>query len=124
MVQNELSRRVIDGVEVTEGSNNVFADLGLPDAESLLAKAELARQIGEAIRERELTQARAAELMEVSQPRVSDLLRGRLDKFSLDALVGFLTRLRRNVTIIVSGTRSDVGHVRVRAENSEGEAAA
>jgi predicted XRE-type DNA-binding protein len=123
MVRRELSKRVIDGVEITEGSDNVFADLGLPDAEALLAKAELARQIGEAIRERELTQARAAELMEVSQPRVSDLLRGRLDKFSLDALVGFLTRLRRNVTIIVSGTRSEVGHVRVRAEIAEGEAA-
>ena len=124
MERNELSRRVIDGVEVTEGSDNVFADLGLPDAEALLAKAELARQIGDAIRERELTQARAAELMEVSQPRVSDLLRGRLDKFSLDALVGFLTRLRRNVTIVVSETRSEVGHVRVRAEIAEGEAAA
>ncbi len=124
MERHGLTRRVIDGVEVTEGSDNVFADLGLPDAEALLAKAELARQIGEAIRGRELTQARAAELMEVSQPRVSDLLRGRLDRFSLDALVGFLTRLRRNVTIVVSGPRPEVGRVRVTAETEEGEAAA
>jgi hypothetical protein len=48
MERKELTRRVIDGVEVTEGSDNVFADLGLPDAEALLAKAELARQLSEA----------------------------------------------------------------------------
>jgi hypothetical protein len=47
MERNNLTRRVINGVEVTEGSDNVFADLGLPDAEALLAKAELARQISE-----------------------------------------------------------------------------
>ncbi|HEX8359727.1 MAG TPA: helix-turn-helix transcriptional regulator [Longimicrobium sp.] len=119
MEPKKLTRRVVDGVEVTEGSDNVFADLGLPDAESLLAKAELALQVAEAIRERKLTQQRAAELMGVSQPRVSDLLRGRLDKFSFDTLVEFLTRLRLDVTILISSADTDRGRLRVRAEGSD-----
>jgi predicted XRE-type DNA-binding protein len=116
MAAKKLTKRVIDGVEITEGSDNVFADLGLPDADSLLAKAELARQVAEAIRVRKLTQGRAAELMGVSQPRVSDLLRGRLDKFSFDTLVEFLTRLRLDVTILISSADADRGRLRVRTD--------
>ncbi|CAA9338548.1 MAG: hypothetical protein AVDCRST_MAG68-2906 [uncultured Gemmatimonadetes bacterium] len=119
MNAKKLTRRVIDGVEVSEGSDNVFADLGLPDAEALLAKAELARQVADAIRERKLTQHRAAELMGVSQPRVSNLLRGRLDKFSFDTLVEFLTRLRLDVTILVTSADADRGRLRVRTEGSD-----
>jgi len=110
------AKKLIDGVEVTEGSANVFADLGLPDADALLAKAELARQVADAIRGRKLTQQRAAELMGVSQPRVSDLLRGRLDKFSFDTLVEFLTRLRLDVTILVTSADADRGRLRVRTD--------
>jgi predicted XRE-type DNA-binding protein len=120
MKPNNLTKRLIDGIEVTEGSDNVFADLGLPDADLLLAKAELARQIGEAIRERKWTQRRAADMLGVSQPRVSDLLRGHLDKFSLDTLMEFLTKLRRNVTVFVSGSRNDLGHIQVLAKHVAG----
>lgn len=122
MKPKNLTKRVIDGIEVTEGSDNVFADLGLPDADLLLAKAELARQIAEAIRERKLTQRRAAEVLGVSQPRVSDLLRGHLDKFSLDTLMEFLTKLRRNVTVFVSGSQKDLGHIQVLAKYVAGAA--
>jgi predicted XRE-type DNA-binding protein len=63
-------------IEVYHGSGNVFADLGLPDAEERLAKAELARQILNIIAKRRLTQAKAAELLGIDQPKVSALTRG------------------------------------------------
>ena len=65
-----------DDVTVERGSGNVFADLGRPDAEARLLKAELVTRIDEIIRGRRLTQARAAELLGLSQPDVSRLLRG------------------------------------------------
>ena len=61
--------------EVYHGSGNVFADLSLPDAEERLAKAELARQILNIITKRRLTQAQAAELLGIDQPKVSALTR-------------------------------------------------
>lgn len=87
--------------EYTVSSGNVFADLGLPDADEMLAKAELARQITSIIGHRHLTQKAAAALLGVTQPRVSDLVRGRLDRFSMGQLLQFLTGLDRDVQIIV-----------------------
>lgn len=92
--------RVTDA-RVTRGSNNVFADLGLPHPEERLAKAELARAIGRVITARGLTQREAAALMGIDQPKVSHLLRGRLADFSTERLMGFLTALGRDVEIIV-----------------------
>ncbi len=66
------------------GSGNVFADLGLANAEEQLAKAELASRINQAIRQRRLTQAAAAELLGIDQPKVSRLLRGYLTNFSAE----------------------------------------
>ena len=83
------------------GSGNVFADLGLPDADELLAKAELARRIGGIIDGRDLTQTEAARLLGTSQPPVSDLVRGKLDRFSMDQLLHFLTALGCDVEIVV-----------------------
>lgn len=88
-------------IRVTRGSGNVFADLGLPDAEELLAKAELALAISHAIAERGLTQREAAVLMGIDQPKVSHVLRGRLADFSTDRLMAFLTGLGRDVDIVV-----------------------
>ena len=68
----------IGAIGATESSGNVFADLGLADPEEALAKAELARQIGALLAERGLTQAQAAALLGVDQPKVSALVRGRL----------------------------------------------
>lgn len=83
------------------GSGNVFADLGFPNADEMLAKAELAQKIAAIISRRRLTQAEAAKLLGVDQPKVSALLRGRLSAFSWKRLLRFLILLRRDVEIVV-----------------------
>lgn len=82
-------------------SNNVFADLRVPDAEAHLLKAQLVVRVQEVIRSRKLTQARAAELMSVSQPDVSRMLKGQFREMSVERLVLFLTRLGCAVDIVV-----------------------
>ena len=79
-------------IKITKGSGNVFRDLGFSpqEAEHLRVRAELMWQISKLIRRRKLTQAQAAKLFGVTQPRVSDVIRGRLHRFSIDALVGML----------------------------------
>jgi len=76
-----------------KSGGNVFADLGLPNAEERLAKAELARQIDQIIKRKRLTQERAARILGISQPKVSALLRGRLAGFSMDRLLKLLITL-------------------------------
>jgi predicted XRE-type DNA-binding protein len=88
-------------IEVFHGSSNVFADLGLPDAEEMLAKAELSRQIITIISRRHLTQAKAAEILGIDQPKVSALLRGKLSDFSLVRIIHFLNLLGSDVQIVV-----------------------
>jgi predicted XRE-type DNA-binding protein len=79
-------------LKIRQSSDNVFRDLGFPpeEAENLRVRADLMIQISKLIRSRRLTQARAADLFGVSQPRVSDLVRGKIDRFSIDTLVGML----------------------------------
>lgn len=99
---------------VTEGCGNVFADLGLPEAPELLAKAHLASAISDLIEDRGLTQSDAARLLGTSQPSVSNLVNGRLEGFSLDRLTRFLTALGRDVEIRVRPSRSvEAGELRV-----------
>jgi predicted XRE-type DNA-binding protein len=88
-------------VHASRGTGNVFADLELPDAEALLAKARLASMISRGIESRGLTQAQAAEVLGTTQPVVSNLSRGRLSGFSLDRLVRFLNALGHDVEIRV-----------------------
>lgn len=88
-------------IGVVEGSGNVFADLGLPNPEERLAKADLAIRIASAIRARRLTQARAARILKIDQPKVSRLLRGRLSGFSTERLMHFLTLLGSDIEIVV-----------------------
>ena len=88
-------------LEYTISSGNVFADLGLPDAEELLAKTDLAIEIRHVIEERALTQAEAAELMGIDQPKVSALVHCKIDGFSMERLYRFLNALDRDVEIIV-----------------------
>jgi len=90
-----------EGIEIYHSSGNVFADMGLPDAEEMLAKAELAIQIHGIIKRRKLTQAQAAELLGIDQPKVSALLRGRLKGFSMERLFHFLNALGQDVQIVV-----------------------
>jgi len=99
--------------KVTASSGNVFADLGLPDAEEALAKAEIATRICDIIAERKLSQAQAAALLGIDQPKVSALMRGRLDGFSSDRLFRFLTALDRDVEIVIKPKRKDAERGRV-----------
>ena len=89
------------GMRVTPSSGNVFADLGFSDAEELKAKADLVIQIIQIIDERGLKQTEAAEIMGIDQPKVSALVRCKLDGFSMERLYRFLNALGRDVQIVV-----------------------
>ncbi len=90
----------------TPSCGNVFADLDLPDPELLLAKAKLSIKIERLIKERRLTQKQAAALMGLTQPNISDLLRGRLDGFTLDRLFRCLDALGQEIEIVVRPKQS------------------
>ena len=79
-------------VKVQQSTSNVFQDLGFPseEAENLKVRADLMIQISKLIQSRQLTQARAGALFGVTQPRVSDLVRGKIERFSIDTLVAML----------------------------------
>ncbi len=90
------------GIEVEKSSGNIFADLGLAGAKDLQVKALLAIKINGIIKQRKLKQKEAAEILGVTQARVSSLNSGRkLKDFSIDTLMGFLTRLDQDVEIVV-----------------------
>ena len=100
-------------VDVEESSGNVFADLGLPNPEQELLKAELTLQIYKVLKTRKLTQMRAGKLLGIPQPHVSDLLNGRARAFSAERLMDFLAALGHDVEIRVKPTRKAHGHVSV-----------
>lgn len=102
-------------LEVHESSGNVFADLGLPDAEERLAKAMISRLISETIEARQWTQEQAAEILGTTQLKVSDLTRGKLAGFSMDRLFRFLNVLGMDVRITVEpkSTGEDRAHLLV-----------
>jgi predicted XRE-type DNA-binding protein len=89
------------------GSGNIFADLGLPDAEELMARAKLMLRVTVLIEERGLTQSQAAKVLGTNQPTVSDLMRGKFNKFSLERLIGFMMALGHNVEISVTPRPED-----------------
>jgi predicted XRE-type DNA-binding protein len=96
------------------GSRNVFADLGLEAPEEALAKAELTVKISEIIEAKGLTQAAAAKILGIDQPKVSALLRGKLTGFSTERLIRFLNALGQDVKIVVkSRSRRGPGHLQV-----------
>ena len=88
-------------VEVHDSTGNVFEDMGMRDAEERLAKAELARVIRKAIDQRGMTQSEAGDLLGIKQPDVSDLVRGKLARFSMERLERFLNALDLEVRIQV-----------------------
>ena len=97
-------QRLVRGVPVEEGSGNVYADLGYAGSESMLVKAQLAAKIAEIVQRRALTQARAAEILGLTQPKVSALLKGRFGGISEHRLLECLTRLGRDVHIVIKPT--------------------
>ena len=96
-----------------ESSGNVFADLGSPRAEEALAKADLAQKIIDIINARRLTQIQAAELLDVDQPKISALTRGRLAGFSIDRLLRFLMLLGNDIEIKVKARPRSHSHARL-----------
>ena len=94
-------------LKMTRSTGNVFRDLGFPpdEAEHLRIRSDLLIQLQKAIRSQGLKQADAAKLLDVTQPRVSDLMRGRLDLFSVDTLIDMLARLRIRVRVVFSSSK-------------------
>ncbi len=95
-----------DNVKIEHGSENVFADLGLPDGDTHLLKAELVTLIDKIIRESGLRQVDAAKLLGLSQPDVPRLLRGRFREYSMERLLRLLTALGRDVNIVIRESHS------------------
>ncbi len=91
-------------LKITPSSGNVFRDLGFSreEAEHLLIRSDLMIALQKALERRALKQADAAKVLGVTQPRVSDLLRGRIDLFSTDALIDMLARLGIRVRFVLS----------------------
>ena len=99
------------------GSGNVFADLGIPDADELRTKVQLAVAIKREIEARGWSQVQAAEVLSINQPKVSALLRYRLDGFSVERLMNFLTALGHDVEIVIKPRRAgrQAGRILVEA---------
>lgn len=106
-----MKTRLVDGVEVQRGSGNVFADLGLPDADKLQIKTGLVMEIRRAMRHLNLTQQDAAKRMGITQPKVSDMMRGDFANLSERKLMDCLTRLGYDIEISVRPSKAETGHL-------------
>ncbi len=96
----------------------MFADLDVPDADEALARADLARRIGDLISGQKMTRALAGSILGVDQPAVLALLSGRLDGFSTDRLFRFLNALGQDVEIVVRPRGRGNGHASTRVIDS------
>ena len=108
-----MKTQLVAGVEVHRGSGNVFADLGLAAAEKLKINTGLVFVIRTAMRSRGLTQQEAAKLIGITQPKVSDMMRGDFSNLSERKLMDCLTRLGYDIEIKVRPAKSEVGHLRL-----------
>ncbi|WP_445171087.1 helix-turn-helix domain-containing protein [Microcoleus sp.] len=88
-------------IDIQVSSGNIFADLGMPNSDEMLMKAELVRQITKIVSQRKLNQVQAAEVLGIDQPKVSALMRGKLTGFSTERLFRFLNALGCDVKIVV-----------------------
>jgi predicted XRE-type DNA-binding protein len=112
-MKRKQTKTIEETIEI--GSTNVFADLGMIDADEKLAKAELALCINLIIKRKKLKQTAAAKLLRIDQSKISLLNRGRLSAFSIERLVKFLNLLNQDVEIVIRNTkqRSHHGSLRV-----------
>lgn len=108
-----MAKRGTDGIDVEQGSENVFADLALPDAEKLRIKSGLVIEIARAVRRLGLTQVEAGRRMGLPQPKVSGLLRGDFTHLSERKLMDCLTRLGYDIEIRLRPTKALTGTLRV-----------
>jgi predicted XRE-type DNA-binding protein len=96
-------------IKVHSSSGNVFADLGLPNPNELLIKAELTHRISEIISTRQLTETETTELLQIDRSNLAALLRGRLAEFSIEILFRFLNILGSNVEIhVIANSEPDI----------------
>ncbi len=108
-----MKTKVIDGIEVQRSSGNVYADLALPDAERLKIKTGLVIEIRKAMRRLDLTQQAAAKRMGITQPKVSDMMRGDFSNLSERKLMECLNRLGYDIEIRVKPATNPVGHLKI-----------
>lgn len=106
-----MKTRIVEGVEVHRGSGNVFADLRLANGEKLKIKAGLVIEIIKAMQSRGLTQQEAAKRMGITQPKVSDMMRGDFTNLSERKLMDCLTRLGYDIEIKARPAKAGVGHL-------------
>jgi predicted XRE-type DNA-binding protein len=100
--------------EIHETSGNIFADLGLPDAENHYLKAQIVAELYRLTTERKLTQAKAGVLLGISQPEVSRLFKGHFREYSIERLISFLTAFSLDVEIVATPRRAVHGESRGR----------
>ena len=106
-----MKKKRVDGVEVLRGSGNVFADLGVPDAQKLKIKTGLVIEIRRAMRLLGLTQQAAATRMGLTQPKVSGMMRGDFSNLSERKLMDCLTRLGYDIEIKVKPAKASIGQM-------------
>jgi len=102
-------------MKIEHSSGNVFTDLECPDADVHLLKAELVTRIDKIIRQRRLKQVEAAELLGLTQPDISRLLRGNFREYSIERLLRLLTILGRDVKMVIQKSSNQQGRLRVEA---------
>jgi len=102
-------------MRATKGSENVFVDCGFPpaEAENLRIRAKMMMALTGYIEERKITQSRAAKIMGVSQPRISDLVRGKIGLFTIDTLVNMVAAAGLRVDVGISAGRPKAKNQRV-----------
>jgi predicted XRE-type DNA-binding protein len=97
-----MSTRKRKTIEFEEGSGNVFADLGLKEADQLLARSQIGFHVFKILKDKKLKQREISAILGIAQPDVSHLMNGHFSRFTTDKLLDFLRRLDRKVTIEVS----------------------
>ena len=113
MRKKTLRKKKLGNIEYTESSGNVFADLDIPNPEEALAKSKIVMKIHDIIKKKKLTQAKAAKILKISQPKISLLLRGYLADFSLERLLRFLNDLGQDVYISIVSSHSSHGNTMI-----------
>jgi predicted XRE-type DNA-binding protein len=117
---NSTRRGLRQAIARQKEIGNAFADLGYPDAKERTLKVKLALEVNRILKDRKLAQAQTAELLGIVQPHVSDLVRYRLNRFSVERLMEFLTHLGKDVEIRIAERTGRTSHAGVRVSHVQG----
>jgi len=109
-----MSKKHQQDIEFEEGSGNIFADLGLKDADELFTRAQIGFHVYSILKAKKLKQREIAAVLGIAQPDVSHLMNGHYSRFTTDKLLDFLKRLNRKVTIRISPHRAGEPYQEVR----------